>query len=356
MSFQEMYRRTLIETSSGITQSDSPRWSNTLVQPSKVNAEVWGQLADYQKARRCLQRVRNTVLAQAESGNISELEFMRMTHSDIEISDKAGEIVFGLLKENSPRAPNPSVSSLVRNVANAVKEGRDIRIAASFCLDKGDEVRPGKLGYCLHGGPIDREISLFVKGVETKGFTQFSNILKTIDYPVQLTIFLGDMDYLTLDRCGHWCSVRSLERMRDEVCQAREQLEAQYKSLLPESDVRVRLWSEMYDCASYEEHLELAKDLNHWCEPEKLIEESISIYVHQWGYGALARKEGLSPEQLRRFIIGDLTRTAAQYRLEADVLRQLGAIQVWAEKVPSPTWPMRVSCYDGSEYLPSLLL
>jgi hypothetical protein len=80
------------------------------------------------------------------------------------------------------------------------------------------------------------------------------------------------------------------------------------------------------------------------------------MYKKQWGYAALAQKMGLDEDTLNSFIIGDVQRMAAQYRVEANYVEAREGIQLWCEAVPNPGWPLQLSNFNGAGFIASLIM
>jgi len=170
-------------------------------------------------------------------------------------------------------------------------------------------------------------------------------------------LILGDMDPYTIDGCSNWCDQKSLLRLREEVTQLREKLQSQADLYFGETTARVLCWSDFYKIDDFEQALKEASNPEKWGNRErKLMQQSTTMYLDQWGYRSLQNDLGVSTDQMKDFIRQDVVRTAAQYSLEGDILKTIGCIQGWAEKVPVPSWPRELSSYDGQKRAVSINL
>ena len=158
-----------------------------------------------------------------------------------------------------------------------------------------------------------------------------------------------------LDGCSSWCEKGWDNRLADEVSSISKDLQARARSYFS-CDIQVSGWSSIYQSKLIEDELVRAKDETVWQNREQLIDSSLTIYLKQWGYETIASRMGISLNEIKRFIIGDVTRTAAQYKVEARQVKSLDGIQLWCEAVPNPSWPIRISNYDGEDFVPGLLI
>ncbi len=70
----------------------------------------------------------------------------------------------------------------------------------------------------------------------------------------------------------------------------------------------------------------------------------------------MARQLGIDNDKLDSFILGDVQRMAAQYRVEANYIQRSNGIQLWCEAVPNPGWPIQISNFDNAGYVASLIM
>ena len=176
----------------------------------------------------------------------------------------------------------------------------------------------------------------------------------------QVTMMLGDNDTYIIERADVWAKPASLAKKAGELARLKDLVQMQANRAFPEFDVRVRLWSEYYEPKQADNELRRSQDTALWNDWGRLFAQSRMIYLEQWKYRELGRQKGISDEDMLNFIRGDVIRTAAQYAVERDIVRGLGAIQAWAEAVPCWDWPLWISHYANStepdELTPSLFL
>lgn len=317
---------------------------------TRMPEQVWQELSALQRARSTLKEW----IKQLKSNDpeISREDYLRFV-LDKGISDEAARVVFELLDRTYYNQNNPSVTALAENVVAQVTSGNPLRFSMSQCISKGPTIRPGKLDYFLFGKQDRKDPATFCDGLESKGWEKLRQIAREVGYPIEIEIIVADMDFLTIDGGMKWCTPESLERLKAELLVLKEavaQKAARFFKAVP-AEVTVRSWSEFYSYSDYEAALVAASDPSNW--PDRtVIEASRSLY--EYYYGNYRGK--IDDADLDRFIFEDVTRTAAQYRLEADITIKRGRIQAWAEQVPSPIWPIDVSNYNRAGYAPSLLL
>ncbi|MCB0352276.1 MAG: hypothetical protein KDD64_02090 [Bdellovibrionales bacterium] len=361
MSFQSIYVAQMRELRDSLGKNielDRAVENASFSRPAKVPEQVWDNLSPSQRARSFLQRWANRVADQGTtSGMLSESDFLRLTSPDLSISAKAQEVIQGLLEGSLQNNRNPTLLSVVRQCVTSVQSGEPVRLWVSQCIGKEASVREGKLDYFLgrsDGRPL--ELEKFTTCVEEKGWARLRNYLDTIRYPLEITLFIGDMDFFTLDGCDLWCSGSSLLRLEGEFQARCEELQVKADQYFGPGVISVRRWSELYDRNQYEEQLRLSSDKSRWQDADVLLSESRAMYLDQWRYREISGRLNVDPNKVVEFIDGDVTRTAAQYRLETDLALASGVIQCWAEAVPAATWPIRISQYDGRPSAGQLLL
>lgn len=171
---------------------------------------------------------------------------------------------------------------------------------------------------------------------------------------------LGDMDTYVLERADVWATPTSLARKEPELVSLQARVQAKVDAFFPDFTIKVRRWSEFYSKSQADPELRRSQDVANWQNWDGLFEQSKMMYLDQWKYRAIAARMGIAENQIVDFIRGDLIRTAAQYAVEREIIRGLGAIQAWAEAVPCWDWPLWVSHYDRSAktdaLIPSLFL
>jgi hypothetical protein len=272
------------------------------------------------------------------------------------VSPKALEIVSRLAALDKPNAANPTRVQLLDTVARAVREDRPLEMFASLCLEKGIGLRDGKLDWFLNRKRGETPETLATTA-SMKGWGKVKQILDTVDYPIQVTILLGDLDYAIVDGCRFWCQPgweNTLRRDTDRIVTDTQKLATAFFGA--ERGVSVRKWSSLYTPDEIAAQLPRAEALVTPSESPSIIKASFDMYKKQWGYTPLARKMGIDDETLDTFIIGDVQRMAAQYRVEASYVEATNGIQLWCEAVPNPGWPIELSNFNRSGYVASLIM
>lgn len=357
--FKEQYLRNLQNLREAATDASFPApplpKGVSLGKPEHTPADTWEGLSFSQQFRSALQnfagRVRN------DEYPLEEKDYLRLTYPGTFISDEAADTILKLIEISVDPQRNETIPRLVEYVASKVHQEAPLQLIVSQCLEKSDEIRPGKLDYFLNNITQKREVQQFARGVEAKGWEKIERLIKEVSYPIEIQILIGDMDFFTLDGCGEWCDQSSLDRLPFEMAQQRNLLaHSVIERFGPQAPITVGLWSDRYNYSEFLSYFERARDPQSWRDQEALFGESREMYLNQWGYRNIGRELKLSEDQLDSFIREDVCRTAAQYRLESDIAIQQDAIQGWAEKVPKPQWPIRISGYDGRPTAPSLLL
>jgi hypothetical protein len=181
-------------------------------------------------------------------------------------------------------------------------------------------------------------------------------VLRDVKYPINVTFLLGDLDYAVADGCRFWCEPdwenilnRDTERIVAETTERATRF-------FGTDCIRVQKWSSLYSANNILAELKKAETL---VTPENslaIIKSSFKIYKQQWGYAALAKKMKIDERALDAFIIGDVQRMAAQYRVEANWIQSVDGLQLWCEAVPNPGWPIELSNFDKAGYLASLIM
>ena len=287
------------------------------------------------------------------------LDHMQMLSSEKGVTSQVQEIVLQLCKLDKPNATNPTRLELLEAVTRAVRDGKPIEMVASLCLEKGPGLREGKLGWYLSGQRAPTP-SVLAEDACRKGWETVKRLLEIVKYPINVRFVIGDLDYAVVDGCREWCLgdwTATLNRDTDRIV---KETQSRANAFFGEGhNVQVVKWSELYEAKEIEAELLRATTILGVADttaPPKIVVDSIDMYKHQWGYAALARRLGISDDQVKAFIIGDVQRMAAQYRVEANYVRRLDGIQLWCEAVPKPSWPIELSNYDGAGYVACLIM
>lgn len=363
--FRDMYVRSLREqaTQARSASSDATAWVEAVLDGARSLTrtcpdKVWQGLTPPQRAARFMQGWSNAIAAGRYDGVLEDRDFLLAAFPRVSASERAAELTIALAQRSKYPTVNSTWGSVLMSVEQALQDGRPLTIAASQCLFKSQAVISGFENLRLGKLQADEWLSLsaFSDGVKIKGWEALRDIQRNIPYAVQIVLLIGDMDYLTVFQCQRWCATDSLNQFGDEMARRKSELQSKADAYFGPNNAVVRLWSELYGGAQFEDERGRAGDRSVWANFDGLMEPTIRMYLEQWGFSELGRREGLSAAKLRDMIIEEVTNTVAQYRLESRLLVREGAIQGWAEQVPSPSWPIAISNYDGQLEVPSLLL
>ncbi|NMC61723.1 MAG: hypothetical protein GYA55_01000 [SAR324 cluster bacterium] len=240
--------------------------------------------------------------------------------------------------------------AIVNNIRNKIENGRPLSFLTSLCLIKTDFVRDSKIRWAINGEKATRFSERVYEGLQLSPRIRKIRALREIlEYPIEIIAYIGDMDLFSIDMGSEWGSSMNLERTREEVEKLR--LDAERKLGLP-----VLLWSSEYTLDDFYLALSQARKPENWIEKEKLWKDSQTMYMTEWKYEKLARRYSIPEEDIRRFVLDDVIRTAAQYSLEASIAVSSGQITAWTERVPNPSWPIRIANYNGQQNAPSILI
>lgn len=356
--FRNMYRQRLQQVAERArderdTSCDTLRDAE-FPRPEGLSEGVWARLGQGQRAARLIDGWRKLATGRAEELGLTEADFLRCSCSELEVSQQAAEAVVAIVQCGLSNAKNPTIMNLIERVNQAVTRGEPLQFVVSQCIAKSPVVRPAKLDFFTGRDARPRDIPCFTAGLERKGWSQLRELLGRLNYPSSVTMMLGDMDLLTIDGARLWATPGSLRRLRAELTGFRESIRDSARTLFGPEGVRVQGWSDRYSVTDFDAALARAEDLSRW-QDRSLIPASADLY-RQYGYRELQRTLGLPAQAMDTFILNDVVRTAAQYRMEADIVQQDGAIQLWAESVPDRIWPIRISNYDGAGYVPAVAL
>jgi len=322
--------------------------------PDAVPPNIWAKLSPGQRLARSFESIGKRFSSESSDLGLSESDFLRMTFKELDVSDRAADVITALVAAGCANEKNPTIAALVAAVNDVVNAGRPLECVISQCIAKAPDVRPAKLDYFTGRETRPRTIARFTAGLECKGWDKLSRILNDVAYPIQVTMLLGDMDLRTIDGAERWADAVSLDRLDDELRDVRNEVSRDARVRFGAENVTVRGWSEFYTVPEFQAAVDRAEDIGRWSD-RALIAESTDLYK-QYGYRRLQRELDIAPEVMDRFILDDVVRTAAQYRLEADIAARERAIQLWAESVPNKMWPIKISNYDGAGYAPAIVL
>lgn len=287
---------------------------------------------------------------------VSELDCASLLLPRVPITAEIVDISLQLIKLDQPNATNPTRVELLQSVAQTVQAGRPLEMFASLCLDKGPGLRDGKLNWFLNGRRSETPTTLATEA-SLKGWRTVKRLLDTIQYPVNVRFILADLDYTIVDGCSSWCKPGWEEVLKSDTDRILTKTQERANEVFGANrNVRILKWSSLYSPADIEAQLGRAEALVSLEQSPQLIKRSFEMYKQQLGYSALARKMAISENALDEFIINDLRRMAAQYRVEANYVRRYDGIQLWCESTPNPGWPLALSNFDRAGYAPSLIM
>jgi hypothetical protein len=305
------------------------------------------------ESQRDLKRVRT--LAKAVN-QLSELECANLLSRESEVCQRVVDIVSQLASLDKPNAANPTRRELLDSVVQSVREEKPLQMYASLCLEKGSGLRDGKLRWFLNGEKSAMPNNLATSAC-IKGWARVNEIMQKIDYPVKVTFLLGDLDYAVVDGCCEWCEPEweeVLSRDTDKILEDTRKIADTYFG--PDKGVEIKKWSSVYSCKDILTEVPRAEILIDSSRSPAIVKDSLVMYKQQWGYSSLARQLGIDDDKLDSFILGDVQRMAAQYRVESNYIQRCNGIQLWCESVPNPGWPIEISNFDGSGYVASLIM
>ncbi|MBX7143291.1 MAG: hypothetical protein K1X79_02460 [Oligoflexia bacterium] len=362
--FKELYVQSLRAQAVQVRSvaAEDLQWAEAVIASASLTRtcpdNVWQQLSASQRAARFIQGWSNAVAAGRFDEALKETDFLRAAFPQVWASEDAANLTVDLSRLTKYPTVNTTWGAVLKAIEAARQERRPITIAVSQCLEKNTDVIAGfdawRLNKLAPGETV--RVDNFSDRTKIKGWSALRDIQQKLNYPVQIVFILGDMDYLTVFQCQRWCDPNSLSGFGEEMAKRRANLQEEADAFFGAGRAAVRLWSELYSFNSFESERARAADQATWRDYNGIIEPTIRMYREQWGFNALGQREKLTQDQLRSLIINEILNVAAQYRLESRLLVSEGAIQGWAEQVPSPSWPISISNYDGALEVPSLLL
>jgi hypothetical protein len=327
--------------------------SETILEAAKISAPEdvsWESLTAPQRDARRVKRFASSL------DRLSELDCASLLAPKAPVTPEVVGIVSRLVSLDKPNATNPTRLELLNSVAQTIQEGRPLEMFASLCLEKGPGLRDGKLNWFLNGQAGETPRTLATEA-SIKGWATVKRILDTIDYPVYVRFLLGDLDYAVVDGCSSWCKPgweEVLTKDTDRIVEETQERADQFFG--NERNVRIMKWSSLYKVEEVLSQLPRAEALISPEQSPQIIKGSFEIYKRQWGYSALARRMGIDEGTLDTFIIGDVQRMAAQYRVEANYVQLYNGIQLWCEASPNPGWPIALSNFNRAGYVASLIM
>ncbi len=358
--FKEVYIRSLEQARSEIGSGAIDCLPLTAVDRSLTQScpdAVWEKLTGPQRGSRLVSAWSKAVSAERYGDIFAEADYLRAAVRDIELSDEAVAITQTLLQNSVHARNNRTIPALASAVQTALSDGQPLQLWVSQCLDKGAQMMAFHNEYRL--GRINGNkpgLDCFAEGVKLTAWEQLKALRDSVSYPQQITMLLGDMDYFTVFQLQEWLSQDSLPAFKAEMQERRSEVQARADAYFGRGNVSVRLWSEFYGLKDFEAAQARAATPGNWQNYSVLMPSSERMYLDQWGLADWGEQEGIPEATLRAIVRSEITRTVAQYRLESNIAADCRAIQAWAERVPTPTWPISISNYDGTREVPSLLL
>jgi hypothetical protein len=317
--------------------------------PLVTPENIWDQLTDEQRVMQWTRRWAGRV-TRSKTG-LTDEDMLRILNDGISADDARGIVL--LWNASKCNDSNPTRAQLINRVMESSERGETLEFCLSQCIDKKPESRMAKLRYLLRGERVP--VRSFITGLDKKGWSPFREALAAFPDRSTGMLYLGDMDWFGLDCCDRWIDEEGLSIFRQEITEVQYKTQKEANEFFGEGKVAVRLWSEDYSLDLVRQEYERARTNESW-RTDDFMKTSRYPYMNQWGYPALAKELDVNREQLRSFIDDDIIRTAAQYRVEANVLRAKNGIQCWAETVGSLQWPLEISNYDRNGLPPTLIL
>ena len=319
--------------------------------PENVTEELWKGLSYGQKQMRRVRKLANRIMRR--DLELSDGDMLGILYEKEGITPEAIAAIEQMWAGSKLNDRNPTRDRLAPYVIGQLRMDQPIRFSLSQCLAKDPSVREGKMAWCLQGE--QKSTRKFLEGVEMKGWKELKKIMDGLPVASQATVYLGDMDFRSLDCCEQWCTPEDMACLTDQAAALRESLQTKADVFFGANRVTVRLWSEEYNTAAYREETGYAGADKAW-RTEEFMQTSRYPYLERWGYRTIAKKLGLQPGEIGTFIDNDIIRTAAQYRVESRIMQTRGNIICWAETVASALWPIQISEYDGKGGPPQLIL
>ena len=326
-----------------------------LRRPENVQPAVWAGLAADSRRK----AVRAAVLRTVQTEEAPTADVLAVLYGKEGITEpqiRALDALWNGSQFNDKR--NPTVRQLIAYVMERMREGKPLRLALTQCIDNDPELYRRCLGRWLRENDLGdlpaRPAERFVRGRVDKGGDALRSMLAALPRDTEAVLYLGDRDFSTISECDACLSDAELERLEGELAalQATTQREMDEAT---DGRVEVRRWSQDYDLSAYGAQLARADGDRRWLD-DRLRRQSEREFLQCWEFEGLFRELPVSPSRLAPYVESRVVRTAAQYRLEANLVRQAEAVQLWAEKAGDPLWSLRISDYDGSGLPPSLIL
>lgn len=252
---------------------------------------------------------------------------------------------------------NPTLDIFVQTMLAGLAGAESPDLWISQCIAKKPEVRLNKIDYfCKPAAERPANVSLqegVVLDLEAKKWEEIRQISNATSFKIRLLI--GDQDFFTLDALDEWASAETVFAIEQELSIFTESIRQRASEFFGPA-VIVDRWSALYsknDCISEYENAKNSKDT--WLTG-KFRRASERPYLQSWGYPAIAAGKNIPEPVLRQFIEDDIIRTAAQYRVESNIIKERKAIQCWAETCGDPIWPITLSNYDQKGSPPSISL
>lgn len=362
MVFKELYIKELVEERGRVGRYATERlaaFCKISAAPDDAEREK-SALTPPQRARVFLQRWQNRISKVRVGEELTNADFAALAFPTLDLSKTGTRILEVFSKFDCGGQRNPTWSELARYVCNATEKGEPLKFFLSMCLQKSSATIEGKDRFILKRnsrGSSEQGMSFRASdGVKFAALFKLKSLLSELDYPATVEIALGDTDYTTIFRMNEWAGSGQRDAFEIEMEARRRETVEQVSKLIPNCDVSVLRWSELYSSSEFEQALRLARDPTRWRNREWLFQTSSEMYLEQWGFESWGEKFELSRGQVQAIVEEEIVRTAAQYRLEGEIVARRSAIQTWGEQTPKPIWPILITNYDGALAIPSIAL
>ncbi len=328
-------------------QLDEKQLQLLMPQQGDIPDNVWALLDSRQKVARRVNHLCNKMLNKKDP-LLDDEDRLRMLYAKEGITDVDIQTILTLWRHSKRNESNPTIDSLIRYVINQRKEQEPVSLNVTHCITKNKEIKVSD--FLSFAGQKVALPEHFIEKMEQKGWEQIRNMMKEAPVELDVNIYVGDQDFLTLDRCYKWCSELIGTKLLDECDALLAKTVEEANNFFGTGKVKVWSWMDQYFAFEVWEEAKKVKGSNIWKDKET-IRRSVDQYK-RWGYYNIANRHKIPPETVEEFRVNGEELTRAQYRIEANLIKDFGGIQCWTEEGDN----MNVSNYDGAGLPPSLIL
>lgn len=326
----------------------------TLPHLRDVRPDVLAALPPKQRAIHILDVFRRQLAEPSDDIRLTEPDFLKMLLRDNPISDLGARVASALVTSGCAGERNPTIPNVVSAVDEAVRQGRPLECIASVCLTSSPVIEQVKINVRTDRASPPCSLDAFATDFEEQGWNRLKRIFQTVPYRVHLTLLLDDIDLYTIEGAGTWADADSRVRLAREIDKIHAEVVKRAQLFFGARSVSVGRWSTYVPEDRFNHALHVAEDMGRWINPA-LLSSSFDVYKMR-GYRMIQHSAAIPEQLMDRCILEDVTRRAAQYRLQADIVRSFQGIRLWVEPMPMRTWPLELSNYDGAGFAPTLFL